>query len=82
MIKETIDLIVNNPNYAPSTGDNLVGMEFDIQHAFESNQTFEKVSIVRTGDKRCMFQINLTVATDIENLYQISNGLQEAWGFI
>ncbi len=82
MIQETIKLITTGPNYEPSSGDNLRGMEYDIEHAFESSDTFENVSVKRSDDKNSLFQISLTVSESVENLHDVSGALKEAWDFI
>lgn len=82
MIQETINLIVISPDYEPSSGDNLLGMEYDIEHAFESSEVFDKVMIKRTEDNRCMFQITLSVSDNVEILHDVSDALTEAWDFI
>ncbi len=82
MIQETINTITNSPDYEPSSGDNLLGMEYDIEHAFESSDTFDQVSVKRIDDKNGMFQIRLTVSESVESIQNVNEALKEAWGFI
>jgi hypothetical protein len=82
IIEEIIKEIANSPSYVPSTGDNLLGMEYDIDHAFESNRAFEEVTIKRTGNKNSMLEIVVSVSDSVNALHEVSQGIKKSWEFI
>lgn len=82
MIEETIKLITESPNYFPSSGDNLLGMEIDIAHCLESSKTFNLVSLGRTNSSSCMFDIKLNISETVKEYHEIRSELRELWEFI
>ncbi|WP_156025709.1 hypothetical protein [Simiduia agarivorans] len=50
MIEDVIREILNRPDLRASDGDDLLGMDYDVFHAFESSETFEVQEIVQTLD--------------------------------
>jgi hypothetical protein len=78
MFEKTIKQIINDPRLKPSEGHNLLGMSYDISHAFESIDIFNVLEINQTGSKECMFDIRLTVSKSDDVCELVGLGLQEA----
>jgi hypothetical protein len=82
MLERIIKKTINNPRLMPSNEINLLGMDYDIHHAFDSSDIFDALEINKTGSKECMFDIRLTVSPSVIELEQVELGLQAAWDFI
>jgi hypothetical protein len=82
VFEKTIKQILNNPRLRPSDGYNLLGMDYDISHAFDSSDIFNVLEIKQTGAKESMFDIRLTISKSVDVCKQVILGLQEAWDFI
>ncbi|MCG8043912.1 MAG: hypothetical protein JAY72_21185 [Candidatus Thiodiazotropha endolucinida] len=77
MIEETINTVVSS--LFPSSGDNLLGMDIDICHYFESNTKLKFISRRQTGDPGCMFVVHLEATEDAHDIADISSALEEVW---
>ncbi|MFY0677942.1 MAG: hypothetical protein JXR18_11720 [Neptuniibacter sp.] len=82
MIEETIAKIITSPNYSPSDGDNLLGMDYDVFHCLDSNEILVVEEIKQTGQNECMFSINLEASKSAKELHDVRQALKEAWEFI
>ena len=49
MFEETIKQILNNPRLRASNGFSLLGMDYDISHAFDSSDIFNVLEIKQKG---------------------------------
>ena len=76
MIEETIELIVKK--FVPSTGDNLLGMDYDICHFFGKNDAIRFLSRNKSGDKKCMFSIELEATNCAKDISDVPNALRGA----
>lgn len=66
----------------PSVGDNLLGMDYDICHYFESNKFLDFKSRVKTSDNSCMFNIELEASPVATDIGEIDAALFEIWGMV
>jgi hypothetical protein len=82
MIEEAINNILNNQSLRPSMGDDLLGMDYDVFHAFDSSEVFEIQEVEQTSDKACMFNVRLQVASSVNELHEVRQALTVAWNFI
>jgi hypothetical protein len=76
MIEETIDFTVKK--FVPSTGDNLLGMDYDICHFFGKNDAIRFLSRNKSGDKKCMFSIELEATNCAMNINDVTSALRGA----
>lgn len=82
MIEDTITNLVNSNTHFPSEGDNLLGMDYDVFHAFDSREIFSEVDIRKTGKDASMFEIQLSISEETEELHHVRTALIDAWAFI
>lgn len=82
MIEETINNIVYSSNLRASEGDDLLGMDCDVFHAFDSSEIFEVREIEQTSDKASMFDIKVLVSPSVKELHEVRQALKTARGFI
>ncbi len=77
MIEETIKKVI--VSLAPSSGDNLLGMDIDICHYFNSSSKLKFGSITRSNDPTCMFVIDLEATENNESLTDVCSALITVW---
>ncbi|WP_339074634.1 hypothetical protein [Teredinibacter turnerae] len=82
MIEEIINKITNSPNIQASDGDNLLGMDYDVFHCFESNSVFEVEEISHANNNECMFDIKLSVSKTTRELHELVHAIKASWEFL
>lgn len=82
LFDEILNKIIYSDNYTASDGTGLLGMEYDVNHIFDSSEIFDVKNINLTGDNKCMFNINLEVSPSVNELEKIDLELESCLDFI
>lgn len=82
MIEDTINNLINSKTHFPSEGDNLLGMDYDVFHAFDSREIFSEIDVKQTDKEESMFEIQLSISEEAKELHHVRTGLIDAWAFI
>ena len=77
MIEKTIESLVKE--LSPSDGDNLLGMDYDICHYFDTSDATKFISREQTNNNKCMFIINLEATEAATDIGSVTESLSEAW---
>ena len=76
-----IESVIQNlmASHSPSSGQNLLGFEFDADHYFGSNEIFADAKVVPYDNPLCMFELRGQILEQISSIQHLHTKLDEVW---
>lgn len=81
MSQALIDRVIQSvvESHSPSSGNNLLGFEFDAEHYFGYNEIFADTKVVPYDNPLCMFELRGQISEQVPSIQHLQSRLVEIW---
>lgn len=77
MIESVIQNVI--ASHSPSSGENLLGFEYDADHYFGLNEIFANAKVVSHDNPLCMLELRGQILEQISTIQHLHTKLDEIW---